>query len=109
MCFLKDKNKGGNNNKASKWTKKEEQYINQVIKRKMGNGNVVSNLTEGSKPKKKPKWAKRLSNSDQMYVMSIARQEDVDVDDIDSNDLNDYKKQAKYASKQLKWFCLLLR
>ena len=38
-----------------------------------------------------------------MYVLGIAKQEDVSADNFDSDDLDDYKKQAKCASKQLKW------
>ena len=34
--------------------------------------------------------------------MGIAHQEDVDVNNLDADNLDDYKKQAKRASKKLK-------
>ena len=99
MCFLKAKNKGGSGDKATKWTKKEsKQYVNQVIESKM-NGTVVSDIIGGSKPKKKPNWAKGLTSGAQIYIMGIARQEEVNVDELDNKDLDDCKKQAKRVSK----------
>ena len=67
------------------------------------NGTVVSDITKGSKrKKKKPSWAKGLTNGEQMYIMGVADQEDVNIDDLDDNDINDYKKQAKKVTKFLK-------
>lgn len=62
-----------------------------------------SNLTEKCKSKNKPKWAKGLSDSNQMYDMAIVKQEDVNATYLDSDNLDDYKKQTKCASQQLKW------
>ena len=46
---------------------------------------------ERSKSKKKPKWAKGLSGGKLMFIIAIAKQEDVDVTDFDSSNLDDYK------------------
>ena len=40
------KDKGGNKDKMAKWTKKEKQYLNLIIKRKIESSTVISNLTE---------------------------------------------------------------
>ena len=56
------------------------------------------------KPKKKqPKWARGFRTGEQLYDMGIAQQEDVNIDDLDDDDLANYKKQAKVVSKSLKW------
>ena len=100
VYFLKDK-AGGNGDKSTNWTKKEnKQYINQVIESKM-NGTVVSDITEGSKSnKKKPTWAKGLTSGEQMYVMGIANQEEVKVEEIDNDDLDDYKEPGHCSPRE---------
>ena len=102
VCFLKDKGGGAGGDKSKNWTKKEnKQYINQVIESKMG-GTVVSDITEGSKSKKKkPNWAKGLTSGEQMYIMGVVEQDDVDIEDLDDDDINDYKKQARKVTKSL--------
>ena len=58
----------------------------------MGNGSVVSDHIERSKHKKKPKWAKKPTSGKQIYFMGIAKQKEVKVDELDEDDLDDYKK-----------------
>lgn len=37
-----------------------------------------------------------------MYVMGLTQSDDVSIDNLDDDDLRDYKKQAKVVSKSLR-------
>lgn len=74
----KDK-KGRNKDKESKWSERKKQYINLLIDSKIESNTVVSNLTEASRSKMKPKWIKGLSGGKQMHIIAIAKQENINV------------------------------
>ena len=41
-------------------------------------------------------------SGEQIYIMGIVKQEEVDTKELDNDNLDNYKKQAKRVSKQFK-------
>ena len=72
------------------------------------NDTVISNITEGSKPKKKKSsWAKDLTNGEQMYNMGVVNQKDLDIEDLDNDNINDYKKvsqECHQATQEMRYY-----
>ena len=90
---------GYNSNKKARFDNDPRNYIKQMVENTVKNGSGAASDDDNTTAS----WKKGLNQTEQMYVLCQAGFEAGDSDiDIDPEELKDYKKAAKKASKCLK-------